>query len=495
MSRIIHAADLFCGAGGSSNGLYDACSDLGLTPRLLAVNHWPLAVETHRTNHPDATHLCETLDSVDPRKVVPGGKLNILIASPECTHHSNARGGVPMSDQSRASAWHVLRWAEALQVERILVENVREFMKWGPLGANGRPIKSREGETFRAWVNALESLNYTIQFEVVNCADYGDPQERKRFFLAAVKGRRSFTWPAKTHADPKKNEDSLFGGALHPWVPASRIIDWSMHGSSIFGRKRPLSKNTIDRIATGIKKFWGEWAEPFLVMLYGTGGARSVKLPLPTVTGGGQHIGLVQPFVVPQFSSGNPREVGRPLGAITTTSRGVGLVEPFVIATGGPTGSARPRACSQPMKTVLAENRYGVVQPFIVNAGGPEIAPRSVNSPMNTVLTRDHVGVVQPFITKFYGTGGAASIDEPLDTITAKDRFGLVTPTQGDSGEPRSVQLDIMFRMLQPHELAAAMSFPKDYRFEGNRSEQVRQIGNAVPRMTARALCRALLAA
>lgn len=499
MSRIIHAADLFCGAGGSSNGLYGACEDLGLAPRLLAVNHWPLAVETHRSNHPDAQHLCETLDSVDPRKVIPGGKLNILIASPECTHHSNARGGVPMSDQSRASAWHVLRWASSLQVERILIENVREFIDWGPLGANGRPIKSRKGETFRAWLNALDSLGYTLEWQVVNCADYGDPTTRKRFFLAAVKGRRRFNWPDHTHADPEKMGDSLFDAELQPWVPAHRIIDWSMHGNSIFNRKRPLSPNTIARIASGIKKYWGAWAEPFLVMLYGTGKSRSLNLPLPTVTGGGQHIGLVQPYLLSMEHGGRCRSLDKPMPTVTTAD-GFGLVEPFIVTANhgvkpGESQDRRSASIHRPVGAVTTSRSFALVEPFIVNAGGPEIAPRTVNAPMNTVLTRDHVGVVQPFITKFYGTGSSKGVDCPLDTITTKDRFGLVIPTQSEGAAPQSLRLDILFRMLQPHELAAAMSFPKDYRFSGNRSDQVRQIGNAVPRQTAQALCRALLAA
>ena len=114
--RVIEAADLFCGAGGTSNGLRRACRRLGHDVRLTAINHWPRAIETHRLNDPEARHICERLERVDPRHVVPGGRLDLLIASPECTHHSRARGGKPVSDQQRASAWIVLRWAEALYV-------------------------------------------------------------------------------------------------------------------------------------------------------------------------------------------------------------------------------------------------------------------------------------------------------------------------------------------------------------------------------------------
>ena len=123
MIKKIYAADLFCGAGGTSSGLEFACREKGLELELLAINHWDIAIATHTINHPEASHLCENLDNVNPKKVVPSGYLDILVASPECTHHSNARGGRPMSDQSRASAWHVLRWVEALRVKNILVEN------------------------------------------------------------------------------------------------------------------------------------------------------------------------------------------------------------------------------------------------------------------------------------------------------------------------------------------------------------------------------------
>ena len=116
MDRIIQAADLFCGAGGTSSGLYNACDLIGAHVDLVAVNHWTIAVQTHQANHPDARHICATLENIDPRDAVPSGCLDILVASPECTHHSVARGGKPVNDQLRASAWHILRWIELLKI-------------------------------------------------------------------------------------------------------------------------------------------------------------------------------------------------------------------------------------------------------------------------------------------------------------------------------------------------------------------------------------------
>lgn len=380
--KVIHAADLFCGAGGTSTGLARACESLGMGLSLIAVNHWDIAIRTHTANHPTAQHLCTSLDSVDPRKVVPAGHLHLLVASPECTHHSIARGGKPVTDQSRSTAWHVLRWAEALRIDSILIENVREFRDWGPIGTNGRPLKTKRGDTYRAFLNSLRSLGYVVEDRILNAANYGDPTTRERLFIIARRGRRKITWPDASHA-----ADGRLPMGLEKWKAAREIIDWSLVGQSIFNRKRPLAPATLARIEAGLRKFGGANAEPFIVVLRRRVDGRSIDRPLPTVTAGGQHM----------------------------------------------------RLC-------------------------------------------------EPFISKYYGTGSVKPVSEPLDTITAKDRFALVT-VDGQEHE-----LDIHFRMLQPHELSRAMSFADDYIFEGTREQRVKQIGNAVPVQTAMALCRELIA-
>jgi hypothetical protein len=116
-SKLIRGADLFCGAGGTSTGLLRAARTLGFNTELLAINHWDIAIATHQLNHERVKHLCQNLDKVDPLELIPGGRLDILVASPECTHHSNARGGKPRSDQKRADAWLLMRWLEKLYVK------------------------------------------------------------------------------------------------------------------------------------------------------------------------------------------------------------------------------------------------------------------------------------------------------------------------------------------------------------------------------------------
>jgi DNA (cytosine-5)-methyltransferase 1 len=350
--------------------------------------------------------MCESIQSVDPLQAVPGGRINLLWASPECTHHSVARGGRPCSDQSRASAWLILKWLSELYVDRVIVENVPEFLMWGPISAKGTPIQAARGQTFRAWVKALESLGYTVDWRILRAADYGDPTTRRRLFVQAVRGRKRIMWPLPTHSETPE----IFNHS--PWVPASSVIDWSLPSESIFERKRPLAAATIGRIEAGISRYWGEMAKPFLVILRGTGTTRDIQRPMPAITAGGCHVGLLQPFVIGQQS-----------GAV----------------------------------------------------------PRSVTQPLPTVACAGAISLVQPFLIQYYGNGDARSINQPLDTVTCHDRFALV------DGVPAT--LDIRFRMLQPRELASAQGFPVDYFFAGTKTEQVKQIGNAVPCGLAQALC------
>jgi DNA (cytosine-5)-methyltransferase 1 len=111
--------------------------------------------------------------------------------------------------------------------------------------------------------------------------------------------------------------------------------------------------------------------------------------------------------------------------------------------------------------------------------------------PTVTCGNRGEMALIEPFLVKYYATGGSQSVDEPLDTVTTKPRFGLCRPEVVIDGD-RYV-LDVLFRMLQPHELAGAQGFPGDYEFTGTKEAVVRQIGNAVPPDLARALVMAVL--
>jgi DNA (cytosine-5)-methyltransferase 1 len=186
----------------------------------------------------------------------------------------------------------------------------------------------------------------------------------------------------------------------------------------------------------------------------------SVDRPLRTFTASGaDDFGLVQPFIVPFFSERTGQE-------------------------------PRTHSVDGPLSTVTSHRAGALVQPFIVPIDNRSNGDGTVSTdtPLGTITTKARFAVAEPFITKYYGTQNIAHpVSDPLDTVTTKDRFALVTP------EINGARLDIRFRMLQPSELAAAMGFSPEYRFAGNREEQVRQIGNAVAVNTAAALCSSIL--
>lgn len=419
--KTINAADLFCGAGGTSQGLLMAANELNADLSLVAVNHWNIAIDTHSVNHPYAKHCCTGIDSIDPRKLVPGGRLDVLCASPECTHHSVARGGKPMSDQSRSTAWHILRFAEALYIKAIVIENVPEFESWGPLGANGRPLKSKRGQLFASFVASLRAAGYRVEWRVLNCADYGDPTTRRRLFILARRDGRAIHWPEPTHIPSAEIErGQLFADSRRPWRTAREIIDWSTPSQSIFERKKPLAPKTLRRIEAGLKKFCGldvdlgrcmaENLRPFLVIFRNHQDARSIDDPVPT---------------------------------LTTMGANVGLCEPFLAQWDQQSGGDKVRGVDDPMPTVVTKANTGVVEPFIVPQGRRN-GPRAIERPLDTATTTSRgIGLVQPFLIAYYGTQNMSATGDPLPTVTARDRFGLVKVEQGER-----YQLDIRFRML-----------------------------------------------
>jgi DNA (cytosine-5)-methyltransferase 1 len=614
MPRMIDAVDLFCGAGGISTGLKEACAELGLRVNLLAVNHWDIAIATHSKNHPDAKHINSRIEAIEPRLAVPSGKLDLLVAAPSCVHHSRARGGAPINDQERISAFRILEWASELYVRHILIENVPELTSWGPLNAKGRPLKAKRGETFLQFIKTLEALNYRVEWRVLNAADYGDPTSRNRLFIQARRDRRAIRWPEPTHAPAaqaqRAGKQSLFAPArpLKPYRTAREIIDWSIESQSIFTRKKPLRPNTLKRIFRGLEKFGGL---PFIVPKEGDARVRDLDRPLQTITTQSRGIGLCEAFLVKYFGGHDAHSLDEPIPTICANYEHYALCEPFIIGAGGPQYAGKPRSVEQPFRTVLTDawaalvesfivelrnkqfarsldeplsvvatsgahhalcscfirvncqaflsrfqgnhtgredgagrnypldnplppldtsNRYGLVQSCIVPVNhGPDMRSHDLDQPMPTITSVDAWGLgqsfllqaahgadpypgrrchsldeplktitaggdgwalvspeMQPFIVKYNSTGSANSVDEPLDTVTTKDRFGLCLPHLG-------AVLDIRFRMLQPHELAAAMSFPKTYFFAGNREDKVKQIGNAIAVGVGRALCRTIL--
>jgi DNA (cytosine-5)-methyltransferase 1 len=565
MPRKMLVADLLCGAGGSSTGCARALADLGLDMELVCVNHWPVAIETHRRNHPQARHYVQDIATVRPHLLVPEGRLDLLMASPTCTHHSVARGGKPTSDQQRSDPWNIITWLTELRVKRIIIENVWEFTGWGPVDPRtGKPIKARKGEYFRAWIAALRALGFAVEWRKLNAADYGDATTRQRFILMGRSDGKSLSWPVPTHRK-REQEAGSAGGAMgirqgrlelfpgmKPWRPAREIIDWSIRGKSIFDRKKPLAPKTLARIYAGAVKFG--WPEPFLVILRNHMDGKDIDGPVPTIAAKGQHIGLVQPVIVrsnmqgrlspgarcaedslmtittdggiavaeavvlSQHNSGQPRSADDPLPTITTGGAAAEghkgcarpmLIEPFILSRHA---EGAPRPVSEPMPTQTTVHSPVLVAPYYGSGSGETC--QSAEEPLPTLTTRGRLGMVVP-VTHADGSQRARDIDsDPLPTLTTANRgeLAVIVASHGEriGQSPRVHDLeqpapticakgridmaegivaedgrdhDILFRMLEPHELAAAMGFDDGavpYDFAGTKTEKIRQIGNAV---------------
>lgn len=473
----ITVVDLFCGGGGTSTGAVLAYEEMGYDVHLIAVNHWSKAIETHELNHPDGTHHNAKVEELHPPDVVAAADDAdhlVLVGSPECTHFSRARGGKPVNEQKRASPWHVVDWLEKLDADVFLVENVREFQSWGPVNEDGTP--SRDGTIFEAWTNTLHSLGYSVDWQELNAADYGDATSRERLFIVGRKGKRA-QFPAPTHSETGE-------GGTDPHRPASEIIDWSDPGESIWGRSTPLVNNTMQRIAEGLRRYAHDDLEPYADAVAALGKA---------------DVSAMQESVVPveyaervAAETDDPFLVRAPVAA-TDGGEETDVCNPYVL---GQHGGSVARETERPLPTIATRGAIGLYQPaaFVLPRNGfhrglhsnPAYSPD--DRPLHTVTANNHDGhLVTPYLIEYYGNGQARSIGDPLPTVTTKDRFALVVPELFPCG------LDIRFRMLQPRELAAAMGFPEDYQFCGNKTEVTKQIGNAVPVNLAKALCRTLL--
>lgn len=534
----LNTVDLFCGAGGATTGLELALSRLKMCHRGLAINHWAVAVDTMKRNHPDIDTKQMSIEEAVPADLVPEGVVDLLWASPSCTHHSRAKGGKPRSNQLRAQPELVLTWLDQLFIRRIIIENVPEFVDWGPLNKNGKPIKKLKGACFIAWIRAIEARNYTVDWRVVNCADYGDATSRRRFFLKAVRrGCGKIRWPEPTHAE--NPQPDLFG-TLKPWRGVRECLDLSNPGKSIFNRDNPLSRNTLRRVAVGMQKYNGmdflmdmlgsdggdesrvhlltkpmptqhsggnrcAVVRPFVVRLNKNCDAENIDAPLSTVTASGQHHALCQPLIIDHCKNGEAKPLDKPLGTQHTHDR-FSVVQPFILDYFGLKHNHKHhvKSVDRPLPTLTTETHHYLCQPLVLGQHGGAAA-RPIDEPCPTIATAGAIRVATPIILDMSRPGGNDSghvrpADKPIQTLTTCDNVQVAIPVIFDEavGLPRLPDgryIDIRLRMLKPSELAAAHSFPKDYVLTGNRGEQVKQIGNSVPVMTAAAMCEADLKA
>lgn len=540
--------DLFAGGGGASEGIFLAT---GRHPDV-AVNHDQEAVDLHRANHPTTRHYCRGIAEVDPVEVLshfPGRRVGLLWASPDCTHHSKARGGKPAKKAIRGLAWQVIRWVAAIKritgapPRRIMLENVEEFQDWGPLGRDCRPIRARKGETFRLWVAQLEALGCEVQYRELVAAKYDTPTTRKRLFVIASGDGSPIAWPEPTHE--RRRQGELFTSALQPWRAAAEIIDWSIPCPSIFDRKRPLAAKTLSRVAKGVRRYVVEASRPFIVPVTHTGPERihAIDDPLRTVTAANRgEFSLVAPHLDRQFGSAvggrsvaeaHPtvmaggggaksqlvathlsRQFGRsvgsaayePLGAVMPG--GGGKTQLIAASLDAYYATGVPASAAEPLRTATARGRHGLTAAYLSQNNGGMVG-HGAREPLSTITGRgtqqspvqitleDVAGEpgsrrreVVDFLQAHFGAPTLAEIADPVATAAGRLKFGLVVL---DGAVWRIA--DIGMRMLTPRELYAAQGFGPAYiidvTWDGRlltKTAQTRMAGNSVCPPLAKAL-------
>lgn len=429
--------DLFCGAGGTSTGVNEARLYDEQCARVIAcVNHDPTAIASHAANHPDALHFIEDIRTLNLtplmrhikacRKEYPQA-LIVLWASLECTNFSRAKGGQPRDPDSRTLAEHLFRYIEAIDPDYIQIENVEEFMSWGALDKNGKPLSKDRGRCYVRWVNKVKQYGYNFDFRILNAADYGAYTSRKRFFGIFAKKGLPIAFPVQTHC--KNGEHTLFG-SLEPWKPVREVLDFEDEGNSIFDRKKPLSEKTLERIYAGLIKFVAGGKDAFMVK-YNSMSQRgkyvppSLDEPCPTVATQGRLALASVSFLSKQFS-GQPEcknvSIDEPAGTITTIDHHAFVSVHY--------GNGFNTSCEAPAATLTAKDKMALVQAerFVVDYRFNNTG-HSIEEPAPTICTVGQIGVAScKFIANEYSGGGQlSSIEQPNPAVLTNPKQKLVT--------------------------------------------------------------------
>ena len=507
--------DCFAGGGGASVGI-----EMALGRQVdIAINHDPAAILMHKTNHPDTLHLTEDIFKVDLKKYVHGRHVALMWASPDCTSHSKAKGGKPREKGLRILPWAVYKHAKEILPDVIIMENVEEIQQWGPLDKDGYPIKERRGEDYKKFITAMKSLGYIFDCRELVAADYGAPTTRKRWYAVFRRDGKDIVWPEQTHSKDGTN-------GLKKWEPIWKYLDLWDYGKSIFGRKKPLAENTMNRIARGLEKFVFKNPDPFMIQVNHGGDCfrgQSLHEPLPTITQ--KHgFGVVTPYIMQTghtgFTKDRNRSVKEPLSTIVTKNEHC-MATPILIQYHSETTKrgVRGQQVTDSLQTIDTSNRYGLAMSYMTKFYKSGCG-QSLNEPIHTITTSPgHFGTVSvyatdwnemqkagiseeiaqkctwvsQFIMEYYGCGIGQSLNDPLHTIVTKDRFALITILGNEY-----VILDIFLRMLKPEELKLGQGFPKDYIINRDYnwkpypiSKQVARIGNSVVPIMAQKLIEA----
>lgn len=249
-SRLIRALVLFCGAGGSSWGAREAGIEI-----VACFDMWELAGETHKANFPKSEFILGRLEDLDlDALVVRLGRIDLIIASPECTSHSPAKGNKPRSEQSKDTAFEVVRFAEAFKARWLVIENVVGMKRWS------RYVEFKK---------ALTEIGYKLREEVLNAAAFGVAQSRRRLFLMADRDENPHMVKRRKRAIKNASQIVNLDGRYR-WTPV---------------KKPKRAKATLERFERGIAAIGMD--TPFILVYYGSdhaGGWQQLNRPLRTIT-------------------------------------------------------------------------------------------------------------------------------------------------------------------------------------------------------------------
>ena len=526
------ATDIFCGAGGSSLGAEKAGVSLEL-----GLNHWRRAIETHSHNFPDADHECADVAALTTERIRNYPDTDLLLASPECTEHSLAKGakaranqapslfddgpaGSEEAERSRATMWDVPRFLEMKQLKgkpykAIVVENVTDALRWGP---------GKNGATFRAWLQVLNALDYEYELVFLNSMMAPPtPQSRDRMYVVLwQKGMRKpdlqvrptcycphcakvvdgvQAWKRNDPAPWFTTREAKFGRqyfyacpdchkqAIPGAAPAASALDFTLPAQRIGDRKRPLAEKTMGRIRRGLERLS---SEPFAIRLLHSGAPKPLTLPCVTLT---QRHDMAMVFPV----AGNTHEARPGNRARDARTQPVdtihGTLERAIVIPMRK-NTTPPIADQEPCHTMTSGGFQHSVVISNYGPGGGNKDPEKIGGwerdggtmPFGTITAQDGHSLVLPY----YNNGDPQPVMSPSRTVTTKDRLALLVPEilhgesdhQGREWTEQDID-DCTFRMFSLPEIARVMSLDthcdgEPYVVHGNKREQMAQYGNAV---------------
>ena len=424
--------DLFCGAGGLSEGVEEARLDGNRCGKVVCcVNHDKNAILSHDANIPDALHFIEDIRTLELspistiveriRQLYPDAMI-MLHASLECTNFSKAKGGQPRDADSRTLAEHLFRYIDVIDPDYIQIENVEEFMSWGDMDENGKPISMDKGRLYQKWVRNVKKYGYNFEHRILNAADFGAYTTRKRFFGIFAKKSLPIVFPEPTHC--KGGRQDMFS-KLEKWKPVKEVLDFSDEGTTIF-REKPLAEKTLERIYAGLIKFVAGGKDAFLSR-YNTvrpqDTCKSVDEPCGVLTTENRFAKVQVSFLSKQFS-GHPDSknvsVEEPAGAITCKDHHV-----FVSAY---YGNGHNHSVELPAPTVTTKDRMALIESRFMCSYNFKDTGKDINQPCPTLLTKDRLSLVSPFFMNQYSGGGQVSdINSPCPAVTTTPKQNLVT--------------------------------------------------------------------